>query len=127
MNFEHVAINVSEPAKLAQWLVDNLGMRIVLSVDEPPYMNFVADEAGSMFELYRNDAVPIPDYSAIDPFNLHFAFASDDIETDKQRLIDAGATSASDITSNALGDKLTFLRSPWNEPLQLIQRVNPLI
>lgn len=127
MNLEHVAINVNEPAKLAQWLVDNLGMRIVLHSDEPPYMNFVADDAGSMIELYHNDTVALPDYSEVEPANLHFAFATTDIEADRQRLLDAGATPAGDITVNAVGDKLTFLRSPWNEPLQLIQRAKPLI
>ena len=60
MKLEHIAINVPEPAAFAQWLVDNLGMRIILAKDESPYMHFVADEAGSMLELYSNPAAPTP-------------------------------------------------------------------
>ena len=87
MKLEHVAINVTDPAQLAQWLVDNLGMRIVVASKESPYMHFVADEEGSMIELYNNPAAPVPDYSEINPFNLHFAYASNDIETDRARLV----------------------------------------
>ena len=76
MKLEHVAINVAEPAKLAAWLIKNCGMRLVLEVKEPPFMHFVADDAGSMIELYCNTTVPLPDYSKIDPFNLHFAFTT---------------------------------------------------
>ncbi len=127
MNLEHVAINVNEPAELGQWLCDNMGLRIVMQSEVPPYATFVADDAGSMIELYCNKAVELPDYNEIDPFNLHFAFTADDIEADSQRLVNAGAEMVGEITTNGVGDKLVFLRSPWNEPLQLIQRTKPLI
>ncbi len=127
MKLEHVAINVTEPAQLAQWLVDNLGMRIVMSSTESPYMHFVADESGSMIELYNNPAAPVPDYSELNPFNLHFAYASDDIDADRARLVEAGAKTVGDITLTPAGDKLAFLRTPWNEPIQLVQRKKPLI
>ncbi len=127
MKLEHVAINVSEPAQLAQWLVDNLGMRIVMAATASPYMHFVADEAGSMIELYNNPAAPLPDYSEMNPFNLHFAFASDDIEADCKRLVAAGASTVGDVTVTPADDKLAFLRTPWNEPFQLVQRKKPLI
>lgn len=127
MKLEHVAINVTEPAQLAQWLVDNLGMRIVVASKESPYMHFVADEAGSMIELYNNPAAPVPDYSEINPFNLHFAYASSDIETDRARLVDAGAITVGEVTLSATGDRLAFLRTPWGEPFQLVQRKKPLL
>ena len=127
MKLEHVAINVTEPAQLAQWLVDNLGMRIVSAAAASPFAHFVADEAGSMIELYNNPIAPIPNYSEIDPFNLHFAFSSDDIEADRARLVEAGATTVGDVTLTPAGDKLAFLRTPWSEPFQLVQRKKPLI
>ena len=127
MKLEHIAINVPEPAAMAQWLVDNLGMRIVLATDESPYMHFVADEAGTMFELYNNPTAPMPDYANMNPFNLHFAFSSADIESDFQRLIDAGATAEGEITTNPAGDKLAFLRSPWHVTIQFVQRRKPLL
>ena len=127
MKLEHVAINVKEPAQLAAWLVENLGMRIVIASAAAPYMHFVADESGSMIELYNNPAAPLPDYSKIDPFNLHFAFASHEIDADRQRLIDAGASAVGEITLTPGGDKLAFLRTPWQEPFQLVQRKSPLL
>lgn len=127
MKLEHIAVNVNEPALLAQWLVDNLGMRIVLSSDVAPYMHFVADEAGSIVELYHNTIAPIADYAEMSPYSLHFAFATSSIEADRQRLIDAGATPIGEISSTTAGDKLAFLRTPWHEPLQLVQRGKPLL
>jgi glyoxylase I family protein len=127
MKLEHVAINVPDPAALAEWLVQHLGMRIVVASTVAPYMHFVADEAGSMIELYNNPAAPMPDYANMDPFNLHFAYASDDIEADRARMIAAGATPAGEITTNAVGDKLCFLRTPWQVPFQFVQRQKPLI
>ncbi|MFN2201778.1 MAG: VOC family protein [Caldilineaceae bacterium] len=127
MKLEHVAINVNEPAKLAQWLADNLDLRIVSAATTSPFAHFLADEDGSMIELYNNPIAPVPDYSEVNPYNLHFAFASDDIEADWQRLIDAGATAVGTVNPTPAGDKLAFLRTPWNEPIQLVQRKTPLV
>ncbi len=127
MKLEHVAINVPDAAALAQWLVDHLGMRIVLANPAPPYMHFVADAAGSMLELYSNPAVEIPDYANIHPTNLHLAFTSSNIEADRERMLAAGATTVTDITVTPAGDKLLFLRTPWQVPFQFVQRKKPLI
>jgi len=128
MNLEHVAINVPEPAKTAQWWAENLGMEIVLASDTSPYMHFVADSPRqSMMEFYNNPSAPMPDYSQINPFNLHIAFTATNIEADRQKLLDAGATSVGDITTNPDGTRLAFLRDPWNVPFQLVQRPKPLI
>lgn len=127
MKLEHVAINVPEPAKMAAWWAENLGMRIVLAGNESPYMHFIADEAGSMMELYNNPTAPMPDYENTNPFNLHIAFASSDIDADTQRMEAAGATRVTDVTTTAAGDKLVFLRDPWQVPFQFVQRLKPLI
>jgi glyoxylase I family protein len=127
MKLEHVAINVPDPIGLAQWFVQHLGMRIVVAGANPPYMHFVADEAGSMLELYNNPAAPMPDYASMNPFNFHIAFATDDIEAARDRLVTAGATTVTDITTSPAGDKLLFLRTPWQVPFQFVQRKKPLI
>ena len=127
MKLEHVAINVPDAAKFAQWLIDNLGMRIVLAQDTSPFMHFVADEAGSMLELYSNPAAPMPNYAEIDPINLHLAFGSSDIENDRAKLIAAGAEPVGEINTTPAGDKLAFFRGPDNVPVQLVQRKKPLI
>lgn len=128
MKLEHVAINIPEPAKAAAWWAENLGMEIVLESDESPYMHFVADTPRqSMLEFYNNPAAPMPNYAEMNPFNLHIAFTSADIEADRQTLLDAGATSVGDITTNPDGTRLAFLRDPWDVPFQLVQRAKPLI
>lgn len=127
MKLEHVAINVPDPAGFAQWLVANLGMRIVVSSSSAPYMHFVADEAGSMLELYHNTSAPVPNYEEMDPFNLHFAFSCNDIEADCERLVASGATQLAAISTNATGDRLVFMRAPGGVPVQLVQRKQPLL
>ncbi len=126
MKLEHVAINVPEPAAMAKWYAENLGMRIVVASTESPYMHFIADDVGAMMELYNNPAAPMPDYPNMSPFNFHMAFSSGDIEAERERLVAAGAT-AGEITSTARGDKLLFLRDPWQIPFQFVQRSSPLI
>lgn len=127
MKLEHVAINVEDVKAAAQWWVDNLGMKVIRAGDVPPYMTFIGDGQGSMLELYSNTNAPLPDYKSMNPFNLHFAFyVEDDIAARRDALVAAGATALGDITENADGDKLLFLRDPWNVPLQLVQRKEPM-
>jgi len=114
MNLEHTAINVEAPAEMAAWWAKNLGMRIVMAQDVEPYMHFIADDKGSMIELYNNPAAPIPDYAGMAPFTLHLAFSTDDIEGERDRLLAAGATLDTDVADTPAGDKLVFLRDPWN-------------
>lgn len=127
MNLEHVAINVPNVREQVQWWREHLGLRIVSSGDDPPYMNFVTDDNGSMVELYTNETVEMVDYSAIDAFNLHFAFSVDDLEGERQRLIQAGATPDGEINNVPNGDKLCFLRDPWQVTVQLVQRRTPML
>ncbi|MEZ4861066.1 MAG: VOC family protein [Caldilineaceae bacterium] len=127
MKLEHVAINVPEPAAMAAWYAEHLGMRIVVASKESPYMHFIADDAGSMVELYNNPAAALPDYANMSPYNLHLAFSSTNIEADRDRMVAAGATLIGDVSATARGDKLLFLRDPWNVPFQFVQRSSPLL
>jgi glyoxylase I family protein len=127
MKLEHVAINVPDPAALARWWGEHLGMRTVLASDTSPFMHFIADEAGSMLELYNNPAAPVPDYANVHHINLHIAFATSDIHADRQRMLDAGATAIGEVTTTPAGDQLAFLRDPWQVPFQFVQRRKPLV
>lgn len=126
MKIEHFAINVPDPAGMAKWYAENLGMRIVMASTAAPYMHFIADDAGSMIELYNNPAAPMPDYPNMSPFNFHTAFTTADIEAERDRIVAAGAT-AGEITSTPRGDRLLFLRDPWQIPFQFVQRSSPLL
>lgn len=125
MNLEHVAINVPEPAKMAAWWCERFGMTTVLANKDAPFIHFISDGQGSMLELYYNTDAPIPNYDDIHPQTLHIAFVTDQIESERQRLIDEGANPVGEIS--VLGTNLlAFFRDPWGVPFQLVQRQNPL-
>jgi glyoxylase I family protein len=127
MNIEHMALNVADPVAMADWYVRHLGMRIVRQVDGPPHTRFVADGAGrTVVELYHQKA-PVPDYASFDPMVLHLAFMTTDVRKERERLLAAGATPATDITKSPDGDEMTFLRDPWGVTIQLVRRGKPLL
>jgi glyoxylase I family protein len=126
MKLEHVAINVQEPEAVAAWYQEHLGMKIVMAQTTDTRMHFIADEGGSMLELYNNPAGELSINGDIHPFSLHFAFSTDDIEADRQRLIEAGATPVGEITESPVA-LLAFLRDPWDLPIQLVRRFKPLV
>ena len=127
MKMEHVACNVAEPAAMADWYVQHLGMRIVRAADTPHCVRFVAAAGGSgMIEIYHNPAAPVPDYAAMDPLVLHLAFHSDDVDADCQRLVQAGATVVQAPLTSPAGDRLAMLRDPWQVALQLVHRDKPM-
>jgi glyoxylase I family protein len=127
MKLEHVAINVPDAQAFVKFFADNFGMRIVMSNTTSPFMHFIADEDGSMLEIYSNPAAPMPDYTTVHPMNLHLAFSSSDIEADRARLLAAGAEPFGEISTTPAGDKLAFFRGPQSVPFQLVQRKKPLI
>jgi catechol 2,3-dioxygenase-like lactoylglutathione lyase family enzyme len=124
---EHIAWNVAEPAAIAAWYVEHLGMRIVRQSAAAPFIHFIADSQDRVvLELYCNDADPIPDYASQHPLRLHLAFATSDPDCSMSTLLAAGATFVSDQTT-ADGSRLIMLRDPWGLALQLCKRVTPLI
>ena len=128
MKIEHFALQVPDPAAAADWYVQHLGFTVKRSVDEPFPVRFLVDSAGVvMIEIYNNPAVDVPDYASIDPLHVHLAFVSDDLTTDRQRLLNAGARPADDVKTTPAGDHLAMLRDPWNVPIQLCQRAAPML
>jgi glyoxylase I family protein len=127
MKLEHVALQVADPVAMARWYEDHLGMRVVRESDAPGHARFVADDCGaSVLELYAG-TLPVPDYGAMDPALLHVAFATEDVETTRERLIAAGASAVGDVVVTPAGDRFAMLRDPWGLPLQLAGRARPLL
>ena len=93
-----------------------------------PISTFLADSARkSLVEVYSNPLGEIIDYGAQHAVTFHLAFAVDDMEATRKRLVAAGASLDGDIDRRANGDKLAFLRDPWGYAIQLVQRVTPMI
>lgn len=122
MKIEHFALNVADPAALADWYVLHLGFQIARRSDGPSNARFLRDPAtGVMLEVYLNPPDQVPDYPAMDPLLLHLAFATASLAADRDQLLAAGATLVSEQTL-ADGSVVAMLRDPWGLCLQLCQR-----
>lgn len=119
MKLEHIGFNVAEPQKVMDWWCANLGFT-------QTHPAFVVDSTGQMaIEFYRNDAAPIPDYTAISPLTLHIAFLSEDVDADAARLVAAGATLLE--TVHKPGFDMTMLRDPFGLAIQFVTRGTPIL
>lgn len=125
MKIEHIALNVEDPAGMAKWHCENLGMNVA-STNGVGW--FVADDAGhTLLEIYRSPSEPVPDYASMNPMVLHLAFVSEDVDADRSRLLDAGCTSCGEPSKGPNGDAFAMLRDPWGLALQLVKRSTPLV
>ncbi len=119
MKIEHIAINVKAPKEMAQWYCDNLGMQIVRDTGQA---FFIGDEnKDTILEIYNNPPDAVPDYASMDPLLFHIAFASDDVEADRKRLIEAGAVPAGEVNQDK-GDTFAIVRDLWGVAIQLVKR-----
>jgi glyoxylase I family protein len=126
MKLEHFALQVPDPVAMADWYVKHLGCTIARAGGEPSHGRFLS-VGGVLLEIYRNPKAPVPDYKAIDPLLLHLAFASQNLKADRDRLVQAGARLADDISTTPTGDELMMLRDPWDIALQFVKRAEPMI
>ena len=128
MKLEHVAWQVPNPPTVADWYVAHLGFTIARQMDQSPWTTFIKTADGAvLIEIYHNPAAPLPDYPNQDPLVLHLAFAVEDIEGERARLLAAGCTIETDLFTIPNGDQILMLRDPWGFALQLVRRSTPLL
>ena len=128
MKIEHFALQVPDPVAMADWYVKHLGFAVARSEGEPSHGRFLKDDSGTvMFEIYRNPKVSVPNYAGTDPLLLHLAFVSQAPVADRDRLVKAGATVVTDVTTSPAGDQLLMLRDPWGLALQFVKRASPML
>ena len=121
MNIEHIGMNVEDPAAMAGWYCEHLGMKVVKQLHARNF--FIADESGNgVIEIYYNPNADIRDYRKIEPLVFHIAFTSKDAHADAARLTAAGATLMGDVKATPEGDVMAFLKDPWGVSIQLAQR-----
>jgi glyoxylase I family protein len=127
LSIEHAAWTVADPPALADWYCRHLGMSIVRKVDGPARTHFLADGTGRvLLEVYNNPKVSVPDYRRMDPLVLHLAFAVEDVDRDRARLLAAGAAAEGEVAITPAGDRMAMLRDPWSFPIQLVKRASPM-
>lgn len=128
MKLEHFALQVPDPAPMARWYVEHLGLTVKAASSDPPHGHFLADDGGTvMLELYAFPEVPMPHYPSQDPRELHVAFVSADPEADVRRLVAAGAMRVSGPEQTPKGDTVAMLRDPWGVCVQLVKRATPML
>ena len=128
MRIEHVGLQVEDPAGAGEWYGELLGFQVKRAGDSPVPVRFLADSSGRvMLELYRNPAVELPDYRAMDPLVLHIAFVCDDVPGTVTRLVAGGAVLVSGPKILSSGDELAMLRDPWGVPIQLCRRADSMV
>ena len=127
MRIEHVAFNVKDSRALADWYVAHLGMTIIRSFEEPPYIRFLGDSDNqTLLEVYSNPIGEYVEYGSFHPVTFHIAFTVEDMEATRERLVEAGGTLDGDIDETPNGDRLAFVRDPWGNSVQLVQRKTPM-
>ena len=126
MKLEHFALQVPDPVAMADWYVKHLGCTIARSGGEPSHGRFLT-VGNVLFEIYRNPKATVPDYSTVDPIMIHIAFASQNLTSDRDRLVKAGARIVDNIATTPAGDEIMMLRDPWNIPIQFVKRAEPML
>jgi glyoxylase I family protein len=127
MKLEHFALNVAEPAGIAAWYVEHLGLRVVRKMEAPPHTHFLADSGGTvLLEFYNNPPDQVPPYARMNPLLLHIAVVSAEPDADRTRLVAAGATFVEEVRAPD-GSHLVMLRDPWGLALQLCRRAVPML
>jgi glyoxylase I family protein len=127
MKVEHIAFVVDDPDAVAAWYCEHMGLRLVRQGPPPIKMTFLADSDGTMFEVYAQSTVETPDYANMNPLALHFAYYSEDIQADFERLQAAGATVVLEPSPTEAGDTLAMLRDPWGLAVQLVNRKEKMV
>ena len=127
MKIEHFAFNVAEPAAVAEWYVRYLGLTVARRLNNKQQTHFLADESGFiLIEIYNNPPNQIPPYAAMNPLLLHLAFVSENPDSDRVALVEAGASFVEE-EHFADGTHLVMLRDPWGLALQLCKRGVPML
>src|SRR5229473_3587187 len=118
---EHTAIASPEPARLAEWYVQNLGFRIN-HVYAGNY--FVRAEDGSMLEIIPSEGERAPQ-NMKDPGIRHLAVMVDDFDSAYQELRTRGVHFLTEPYVNQ-GNRLVFFSDADGNLLHLIHREKPL-
>ena len=128
MKLEHLAFNVPEPEKMADWYQAHLGLRLANITPTPTFQAyFLVDDDSTLLEFYRNPIAEPMAFANIHPANLHVAFYADNLERTVESLLAAGATQIGEKITFPSGVAYYYVRDPWGLALQIINRPEPLL
>ena len=132
MKIEHLALNIKNARGFVDWYSKYLGMPIHRELEpirtgdgDALYVAFLG-EAPGLIEIYENPSQAMLDLAAVHPLTIHLAFVSHDLNADRDRLVQAGATHLEGEADPESGYGLMMLRCPWGLPIQLCHRPETL-
>ena len=120
MRIEHMALNVVDAKVMVHWYHQYLEMPIHIENDNEVYVAFIGEAPGIM-EIYYNPAADCLPLKDLHHLSLHVAFASQQLQADRDRLLAAGASFIEgEIDDEGYG--ILMLRCPWGLCVQLCKR-----
>ncbi len=123
-SIEHIGFVVKDSKAMARWYQTALGFTVLKSADtENGHVAFIqCSQTGLVFELITDRTLaPIEDVLS-HPLQLHVAFKTIDIETDKKQLLEMGAEFVTDCATADPDAKVLIVKDPWGNFIQLAQR-----
>jgi uncharacterized glyoxalase superfamily protein PhnB len=125
---EHVAWQVKDPVKVAEWYCRVLGFRVLRKLDGAPKAHFLADASGKLIiEIYNNPIAPQNDYAKMHSLQLHLAFSVDDPAAAREMLLKEGCTIDDELTTLPSGDQVLMLKDPFGFAIQVVKRKTPML
>jgi glyoxylase I family protein len=121
---EHTAIASSDPQRLAQWYVENLGF-VVNYQSKTSRTVFIKAQDGTMIEIIEA-AAPAPVAAQMNDAGLrHLALTVDDFPAACARLSERGVRFLTQPSTKG-GNSTVFFADPDGNILHLLHRENPL-
>ena len=121
---EHIGLVVKDSKQMAAWYHSALGFIILKSVKtDTGHVAFIkCSKTGLIFELITNNTLAPVEDALTHPLQVHIAFKSKDINTDKNRLLDMEAEFVTDCKTDDPDARVLIVKDPWGNFIQLARR-----
>jgi catechol 2,3-dioxygenase-like lactoylglutathione lyase family enzyme len=121
---EHIGFVVKDSKGMARWYNEALGFIVLNSFGtQSGHVAFIqCSQTGLIFELITDKTLASIEEALTHPLQLHIAFKSSNIETDKNRLLELGAEFVTDCATVDPDATVLIVKDPWGNFIQLAQR-----
>ena len=119
---EHMGFVVVNPGGAAGWYREHLGFKVLRTAPDGTVAFIQCPETGLILELIGEGGLKAGAKDLTHPLQVHLAVRTDSFETDRDRLISAGAEFAMHCETDDPEAKVCVLKDPFGLYLQLAQR-----
>ena len=125
----HVHIRSVDPSASAAWYEQHFGARKLFEAEVMPGTITIGMEVGGPVRLNISSQAPgSPEDRAVAELNRlgleHFGFATEDLESDLERLSAAGVRVVLPLTVVGGGTRLAYIEGPDDVLIELVQRAD---